>query len=236
MDHASSWSSLEMTIFILNDDTEWNVLANNSQSVEYLSYIVQFIMMTICFEHFLSAFLLFQIQPMISSYILPFFGGTPAVVDGTIVFQVFLTGAPTHRLIRRVSTKKQAGIHITILVSSLALVAILGLLWPSPVTPGEGWKPLSVDTPVLDIFKLLLAAVGLPYFLLSTNSPLMQAWFARSQPGRSPYWLYALSNIGSLLGLLAYPFIIEPNLSLKSQGWVWSGGFLLFALLTGYVA
>ena len=98
--------------------------------------------------------------------------------------------------------------HITMLLISLALVAALGFFWPSPVTPNASWKPLSLGTPILDIFKLLFVAVGLPYFLLSTNSPLMQAWLARSQPGRSPYWLYALSNIGSLLGLLAYPFVI----------------------------
>jgi hypothetical protein len=188
---------------------------------------------------FVSAFLLFQVQPMISRYILPFFGGTPAVWSTVqLFFQVFLTGGYAYAfwLIRRISIKKQARVHITILVLSLVLVAALGFLWPSPVTPGASWKPTSVNTPILEIFKLLLVAVGLPYFLLSTNSPLMQAWFARSQPGRSPYWLYALSNIGSLLGLLAYPFLIEPNLTLKAQGWMWSGGYMLFVFLAGYKA
>jgi hypothetical protein len=160
---------------------------------------------------FVSAFLLFQVQPMISRYILPFFGGTPAVWSTVQLFlQVFLAGGYAYAfwIIRRISTKKQSRVHITMLLISLALVAALGFFWPSPVTPNASWKPLSLDTPILDIFKLLFVAVGLPYFLLSTNSPLMQAWFARSQPGRSPYWLYALSNIGSLLGLLAYPFVI----------------------------
>jgi hypothetical protein len=188
---------------------------------------------------FVSAFLLFEVQPMISRFILPFFGGTPAVWSTVqLFFQVFLTGgyAYAYWLISRFSTKKQARVHIIMLVISLALVIMLGFLWPSPVTPDASWKPLSVDTPILDIFKILIAVVGLPYFLLSTNSPLMQAWFARSQPGHSPYWLYALSNIGSLLGLLAYPFIIEPNLTLKAQGWMWAGGYVLFALLAGYGA
>ncbi len=188
---------------------------------------------------FVSAFLLFQIQPMISRYILPFFGGTPAVWSTVqLFFQIFLTGGYAYAfwLIRRIPPKKQAWLHGSILLLSLALLVTLGILWPSPITPGAAWKPVSVDTPILDIFKLLLVAVGLPYFLLSTNSPLMQAWFARSLPGRSPYWLYALSNIGSLLGLLAYPFAIEPNLTLKTQGWTWATGYLLFVLLAGYGA
>lgn len=188
---------------------------------------------------FTSAFLLFEVQPMISRYILPFFGGTPAVWSTVqLFFQVFLTGgyAYAYWLISRISAKKQAWVHISMLVMSLSLVVALGFLWPSPVTPGASWKPTGVDTPILDIFKLLLVSVGLPFFLLSTNSPLMQAWFSRSLPGRSPYWLYALSNIGSLLGLLAYPFLIEPNLTLRIQGWMWAGGYILFALLAGITA
>jgi hypothetical protein len=185
---------------------------------------------------FVSAFLLFQIQPMISRYILPFFGGTPAVWTTVLLFfQVLLTGGYAYAswLIRRVHNKMQVGVHIALLNVSLLVLAALGLSWPSPVTPGPGWKPLGVDTPIFDIFKLLIVAVGLPYFLLSTNSPLMQAWFNRSKPGRSPYWLYALSNIGSLLGLITYPFLIEPNLTLKTQGWIWAAGYTLFVLLAG---
>jgi hypothetical protein len=188
---------------------------------------------------FLSAFLLFQIQPMIARYILPWFGGTPAVWSTVqLFFQVFLTGgyAYTSWLIGRIPAKKQGWIHIALLAASLIVIALLGFLWPSPIMPDASWKPLSVNVPIVDIFKLLLAGVGIPYFLLSTNSPLMQAWFSRALPGHSPYWLYALSNVGSLLGLLAYPFLIEPNLTLKMQGWVWSGGYMLFALLAGYGA
>jgi hypothetical protein len=188
---------------------------------------------------FVSAFLLFEVQPMISRYILPFFGGTPAVWSTVqLFFQIFLTAgyAYAYWLISRISTKKQTWVHIAMLMMSLSLVVALGFLWPSPITPDASWKPNSVNTPIQDIFKLLLVAVGLPFFLLSTNSPLMQAWFARALPGRSPYWLYSLSNIGSLLGLLAYPFIIEPNLTLRAQGWMWAGGYLLFALLAGYAA
>jgi hypothetical protein len=188
---------------------------------------------------FTSAFLLFEVQPMISRYILPFFGGTPAVWSTVqLFFQVLLTGgyAYAYWLISRISVKKQTWLHISMLVMSLSLVVALGFLWPSPITPGASWKPTDVNTPIQDIFKLLLVAVGLPFFLLSTNSPLMQAWFNRSLPGRSPYWLYALSNIGSLLGLLAYPFLIEPNLTLRAQGWMWAGGYVFYAILAGVAA
>ncbi len=188
---------------------------------------------------FISAFLLFQIQPMISRFILPLFGGTPAVWSTVqLFFQIFLTGGYAYAfwLIQRISAKKQAWVHIAILFISLGLIVTLSFIWPSPITPGSAWKSINVDSPIPEIFKLLLVAVGLPYFMLSTNSPLMQAWFARSQSGRSPYWLYALSNIGSLSGLLAYPFVIEPNLTLKIQGWMWAAGYVLFALLAGYTA
>lgn len=188
---------------------------------------------------FLSAFLLFQVQPMIARYILPWFGGTPGVWSTVeLFFQVFLTAGYTYAawLIRRVPIRRQGWIHIILLAASLVVMTLVGPSWTSPVMPDANWKPLGVDTPTLDIFKLLLVGVGIPYFLLSTNSPLTQAWFHRALPERSPYWLYALSNIGSLLGLLAYPFLIEPNLTVRIQGWVWSGGYVLFALLAGYGA
>lgn len=188
---------------------------------------------------FISAFLLFQVQPMIARYILPWFGGTPAVWSAVqLFFQVFLTGGYAYStwLVRRVPARRQGWVHLGLLGVSVVVVVLLGHSWPSPVTPDASWKPVSVDTPVADIFKLLLVGVGMPYFLLSTNSPLTQAWFNRALPGRSPYWLYALSNIGSLLGLLAYPFLIEPNLTLQMQGWAWSLGYVVFILLAGYGA
>jgi hypothetical protein len=188
---------------------------------------------------FTSAFLLFQVQPMISRFVLPFFGGTPAVWSAVeMFFQIFLTGgyAYAYWLIGHFSAKKQVRVHLGVLWISLLVVGALGFFWPSPVTPGANWTQAGTGLPVLDIFLLLTVAVGLPYFLLCTNSPLIQAWFHRSHAGRSPYWLYALSNIGSLLGLLAYPFLIEPHLTLKTQGWAWSGGYALFVLLVSWVA
>ena len=188
---------------------------------------------------FVSAFLLFQVQPMISRFILPFFGGTPMVWSTVqLFFQIFLTVGYAYSawMISHVRVRNQRVIHITLLGVAVVALAALGFFWPSPVTPSAAWKPTSVDTPILDIFKLLMVAVGLPYFMLCTNSPLIQAWFSKALPGKSPYRLYALSNIGSLLGLLAYPFLIEPNLTLRAQGWAWTIGFVLFAGLAGIAA
>lgn len=185
---------------------------------------------------FLSAFLLFQIQPMIARFILPWFGGTPAVWSTVLLFfQVLLTGgyAYAYGLIGRVRADRQGRLHLILLGGSLAGLVALGLVWPSPITPGAEWKPDSVDWPIARIFAVLAMSVGLPYFTLATNSPLMQAWFSRALPDRSPYWLYALSNIGSLLALVSYPFLIEPWLALREQGWLWSAGYALFVVLTG---
>ena len=188
---------------------------------------------------FLSAFLLFQIQPMIGKFILPWFGGTPAVWSTAMLFfQVLLTGgyAYAYWLIGRVKQKQQVVIHISLIGFAIIVLVSLSLSWTSPITPDPSWKPRDVSSPILDIFKLLIASVGLPYFILASNGPLMQAWFSRIFPGESYARLYALSNVGSLLGLLAYPVLIEPVLSLRGQGWTWSVGFMLFGLLAGWVA
>ena len=188
---------------------------------------------------FLSAFLLFQIQPMIGKFILPWFGGTPAVWSTVMLFfQVLLTGgyAYAYWLIGRVRSQRQRIVHITLITSAIVLLVFLSFIWTSPITPDSSWKPDDVRAPILDIFKLLFVSVGLPYFILASNGPLMQAWFSRILPNRSYARLYALSNIGSLLGLLAYPILIEPNLSLRWQGWIWAIGFMIFGLLAGWIA
>lgn len=188
---------------------------------------------------FLSAFLLFQVQPMIGKFILPWFGGTTSVWTTVVLFfEILLTGgyAYGYWLTGRLAPKRQATVHISLLVVSLLALGLAATLWPSPIMPGASWMPSGVELPVLRIFILLAVSVGLPYFLLSTNSPLMQAWFHRALPGRSPYWLYSLSNAGSLLGLLTYPVLIEPNLALHSQGWMWTASYLLFGLLASVAA
>ena len=143
---------------------------------------------------FVSAFLLFQVQPMIGKLLLPWFGGTPAVWSTTMLFfQVLLTGgyAYAYWLVGRVRTRNQGKIHLMILAVSLAVLLGLAFAWPSPVTPGVNWKPTTADFPFVNIFRLLAVSVGIPYFLLATNSTLMQAWFSSAAPIlESPYMPY----------------------------------------------
>lgn len=177
---------------------------------------------------FLSAFLLFQVQPMIAKMILPWFGGTAAVWATCLLFfqTVLLLGyAYAHGLVRRLPAAKQWMLHAGLLALALAVL---------PVTPDESWKPVDPSAPAWRILGLLAATVGLPYFLLSTTGPLIQAWYVQKRPGAVPYRLFALSNLGSMLALLSYPPLIEPNLALRSQSLIWSGGFALFALLCAY--
>lgn len=180
------------------------------------------------FTVFLSAFLLFQVQPMIAKMILPWFGGTAAVWATCLLFfqSALLAGyGYTHGVVKRLSPRRQWMLHASLLALALAFL---------PVLPEAKWKPATPDMPAARILGLLAVTVGLPYFLLSTTAPLIQAWFARSFPDRSPYRLYALSNLGSMLALLTYPSLVEPALTLKQQGWCWSGAFLLFAALCAF--
>ncbi len=177
---------------------------------------------------FLSAYLLFQVQLIIAKFILPWFGGAPAVwTTCMLVFQLLLLAgyAYAHGLQRAF---RQEPLHLALVAASVVLLAGLALVWKTPILPGAWWKPRTVDWPVWQIVRLLLVAIGLPFLVLSTTGPLLQKWFFRG--GVSPYRLYAVSNLGSMLGLLAYPFLVEPALTLRAQAWMWSGGYLLFAL------
>ena len=177
-----------------------------------------------------SAFLLFQVQPIISKMILPWFGGSSAVWSTCMLFfqMVLLAGyGYAHWLTRTFSPRRQVVIHV-----GLVALAILTL----PISPADSWRPVDGTHPSLRILLVLARHVGLPYFLLSTTGPLVQAWFARVYPGRSPYRLYALSNVGSLTALLSYPFFFEPRLALGQQDVYWSLGFGVFGLLSGVLA
>lgn len=174
---------------------------------------------------FVSAFLLFQVQPLISKAILPWFGGSPAVWTTCMLFfqvTLFFGYAYAHALTRFATPRTQLALHVLLLAAALIFL---------PILPSEAWKPVDGSQPTWRILSLLLATVGLPYFLLSTTGPLVQAWFARTFEGKSPYRLYALSNVGSLLALLSFPFVFEPALELGTLAWFWSAGFIAFALL-----
>jgi hypothetical protein len=171
---------------------------------------------------FISAFLLFQVQPVIARFILPWYGGSPAVWSTCMMFfQVgLLVGyVYAHLLARYVATRNQVFVHAALLLLSFFFL---------PITPDDVLKPVGDGNPIWGIIQLLAYTVGAPYVLLSSTGPLFQHWYNRRYAGRSPYRLYALSNVGSLLGLLTYPFLVEPRLSLGLQTISWSVGYLLF--------
>jgi len=179
---------------------------------------------------FLSSFLLFQVQPIIAKIILPWFGGSAAVWNTCMLFfQAALLGGYTysHLLYDKLPGKRQSHIHIGLLVASLLAL---------PIIPGAAWKPEGAENPALLILGLLAATIGLPYFLLSTTGPLMQAWYSRANAGAVPYRLFALSNFASLLALISYPLYVEPALDSSRQAWIWSGGYAVFVLVCAGVS
>jgi spermidine synthase len=181
---------------------------------------------------FLGAFLLFQVQLVIAKYILPWYGGVPTVwTTCMLFFQVLLLGgyAYAHMLARRLRPFGQRLLHLSLLVAALALLGAVVAQWGVPLLPGADWRPRPQSAPIGHIVLLLTVAVGLPYFVVATTSPLLQSWFAGRYPTTSPYRLYALSNAGSLLALLTYPAFFEVWLPVRTQAWIWAALFALFA-------
>ncbi len=175
---------------------------------------------------FTSAFLLFQVQPLLSKQILPWFGGSPAVWTTAMLFfqsLLCLGYLYAHALARLPSRQMQARIHV------LLLLAAAVLAWR--VLPGADLRPQSPDAPVAQVLWILGASVGLPYFCLATTGPLVQHWFTRTPHAGSVFRLYALSNVGSFLALLSFPYVLEPWLEQQEMGRLWTAGFWVFALL-----
>ncbi len=171
---------------------------------------------------FLSAFLLFQIEPITGKKVLPWFGGGSTVWITTLVFFQFALLAGygySHLIALRLSPRAQGLVHIGLLTLSLAAL---------PVVLSERWAAVGEGSPALQLLRMLTVTVGPPFLLLSTTGPLVQHWFAQRFPNRSPYPLYALSNIGSLLALLSYPVVFERYLGLRAQSWLWAIGYLSF--------
>jgi len=178
---------------------------------------------------FLSAVLMFLLEPMISRMMLPMLGGTPAVWNTCLVFfqAVLLAGyIYAHASIRWLKRLQQIVLHILVTISVFLIPNLL------PIRLAPGWTPPATATPVGWILMLLTISVGLPFFVLAANAPIIQRWFADAEGthGSDPYFLYAASNAGSLCGLLAYPVLIEPLFGLSVQGQLWRWGFLAFAL------
>ena len=168
---------------------------------------------------------------MMGRYVLPWFGGGPAVWTNCLLFfQVLLLAgyAYAHWLGSRASIRLQGSLHIALLALSLAFL---------PIAPRvDLWKPAASADPSARILLLLTATVGGPYFLLAATGPLLQRWFHISGRLRSPWRLYALSNFGSFAALLSYPFAVEPFVRLRTQVWIWSAFYSLFVLLCGWIA
>jgi SAM-dependent methyltransferase len=179
---------------------------------------------------FSSAFLLFQVEPIIAKIILPWMGGAAAVWSVCLLFfqtALLLGYLYAHWLSHGFEPRVQGRIHVILLAASLLSL---------PILPKDSWKPTGPGDPALRVLFLLTMTVGLPYFLLSSTSPLLQAWYARTRPGIAPYRFYALSNAGSLLGLLSYPLLVEPATSRVHQAVGWSIAYGGVAVLCGIIA
>jgi hypothetical protein len=172
---------------------------------------------------FASAFLIFVVQPMVGKRIMPWFGGVPAVWTLCLAFYqtaLFAGYAYAHGLIHLARPALQLPVHA--LVVAAALLAL-------PVLPPESSRPAGAQEPTAAILAMLSVHVAPPFVALAATGPLVQAWFARRHPMRSPYPLYAVSNAGSFLALFAYPFLVEPRFSLSATGRWWSLAFVATA-------
>jgi hypothetical protein len=179
---------------------------------------------------FLSAFLLFQVQPLLAKIVLPWFGGGAGVWIAALVFfqMAYLVGnLYAYWLLRYPNSPWFSRIHVGLLALSFLSL---------PILPGVTWKPYGPQNPALRIFALLTATIGLPFLLLSATSALLQAWYVRSRPGSWPYRFYALSNAGSLVALLSYPALVEPHSSTRHQALAWSYLYGLFAAGCAWIA
>ena len=179
---------------------------------------------------FTSAFLLFQIQPLITKFILPWFGGGTAVwAVSMLFFQSCLVAGYgyAHLSVRYLGLQRQTQLHIVFLL--LALIQI-------PISPSELHEFDAAQNPTLQILSLLIRTIGVPFFVLSATAPLIQAWASGIKATTNPYRLYALSNVAALAALLSYPFIIEPMFNRQLQAQAWSITFAVFIALCIYCA
>src|SRR5215204_6357676 len=177
---------------------------------------------------FISAALLFLVEPMFAKFVLPTFGGTPAVWTGSMMFfqaTLLVSYLYVHVTAEWLGARRQAAVHL--------VMALLPLLVLPIAVPAEEWAPPAQSNPLLWLLGLLLVTVGLPFFVISSTNPLIQRWLSETDhpAARDPYFLYRASNLGSVVGLLGYPLLMEPNLRLVNQGTFWSLGYALLVVL-----
>jgi hypothetical protein len=182
---------------------------------------------------FASALLLFWIQPMFTKAVLPLLGGTPAVWNTALFFfqAALLTGyLYAHVSSRWLSVRSQSVLHVAL----LTVATLLAL----PVRVPQGWQPSTTGSPVLALLGLLGVSLGLPFVALSATAPLLQRWFSTTDVAGSedPYFLYAASNLGSMVALIGYPFLLEPRVGLAAQHAMWSAGYVLVGILIAVTA
>ncbi|QEL21123.1 fused MFS/spermidine synthase [Limnoglobus roseus] len=191
------------------------------------------------FTLFVSASLLFMVQPMIGRMILPLLGGSPAAWNTCMVFfqTVLLLGyLYAHKLTAKLAPRQQVSLHLAVLLGAIGVMGVAAALSykGSPIPVVESLAPDNTAYPMFGVLALLAVAIGIPFFAVSTSAPLLQRWFAYSghAAARDPYFLYAASNAGSLISLLGYPLFTEPSFTLVQQAWLFAGGFVvLFALV-----
>jgi hypothetical protein len=174
-----------------------------------------------------SAGLVFWVQPMVAKFVLPLYGSTPAVWNTSLVFfqaTLLLAYLYAHLSTRRLGARRQALVHVAVVLVPLAFL---------PLAVPSHYRPPAEGVQVLSLLGLLVVTVGVPFFVVSSTAPLLQRWLSETDhpAGIDPYFLYRASNLGSVIGLLAYPLAVEPNLRLDDQGWLWSGGYAVLALL-----
>ena len=178
----------------------------------------------------LAGFLLFQVQPLLGKYILPWFGGSASTwIVCLLFFQTALLAGYAHAyaITLPLSVPRQAQVQIAILVGSLLLL---------PITPSESWKPRDVDNPTWRILALLALTVGLPYVVLATTTPLLSRWLARIDPRSIRRGFYAASNLGAFAGLISYPFVFERRCRAGNRRAGGPGPTSLYAVLFAFCA
>ena len=187
-------------------------------------YFSNFHVTPFAFTIFAGAFLLFLIQPLIGKFLLPLFGGAPGVWTTCLLFfQSLLLGGYlyAHLSTKWLSVRSQAILHLSLIVTAISL---------PPIAPPPGWKPDNLGDPTPQILSILLRTIGLPYLALAGTGPLLQHWFSRKHPDASPYRLYSLSNLGSLLALVSFPLFLEVQFNRKINAVLWGWGLVVYAI------